>query len=101
RRSTARYQLDTQLEERLMQAGPHPEKRASTVELLDRVLAQLDDGLVEVFVLFDIEGMSGPELARALGIPGGTVASRVRRAREAFRAAAARLELTRAREEGR
>lgn len=101
RRSSARYQLETQLEERLIQAGPHPEKRASTVELLDRVLGQLDDGLVEVFVLFDIEGMSGPELARALGIPPGTVASRVRRAREAFRAAAARMELTRAREEGR
>lgn len=101
RRSTARYQLDPGLEERLVQTGPHPEKSASTLELLDRVLAQLDDGLVEVFVLFDIEGMSGPELARALGIPTGTVASRVRRAREAFRAAAARLELTRAREEGR
>jgi RNA polymerase sigma-70 factor (ECF subfamily) len=101
RRSSARYQLDTGLEERLIQAGPHPEKRASTVELLDLVLAQLDDGLVEVFVLFDIEGMSGPELARALGIPAGTVASRVRRAREAFRAAAARLERTREREEGR
>lgn len=101
RRSSARYQLDTQLEERLSQAGPLPEKQASTLQLLDRVLAQLDDGLVEVFVLFDIEGMSGPELARALGVPTGTVASRVRRAREAFRAAAARLELARAREEGR
>jgi RNA polymerase sigma-70 factor (ECF subfamily) len=101
RRASARYHLDTQLEERLIQTGPLPEKNASTLELLDRVLAQLDDGLVEVFVLFDIEGMSGPELARALGIPEGTVASRVRRAREAFRAAAQRLELTRAREEGR
>jgi RNA polymerase sigma-70 factor, ECF subfamily len=101
RRSNARYCLDTQLEERLMQTAPHPEKRATTLELLDRVLGQLDEGLVEVFVLFDLEGMSGPELARALDIPNGTVASRVRRAREAFRAAVQRLELTRAREEGR
>ncbi|HET8935874.1 MAG TPA: sigma-70 family RNA polymerase sigma factor [Polyangiales bacterium] len=100
-RMTARYCLDTQLEERLIQTAPHPEKSATTLELLDRVLAQLDDGLVEVFVLFDIEGMSGPELAHALGIPTGTVASRVRRAREAFRAAAQRVELTRAREESR
>jgi RNA polymerase sigma-70 factor (ECF subfamily) len=101
RRLTARYCLDTELTDRLIQTAPHPEKSASTLELLDRVLAQLDDGLVEVFVLFDIEGMSGPELARALGIPTGTVASRVRRARAAFRAAALRVELTRAREEGR
>ena len=99
RRANARYRLDTQLEERLAQPAPHPEKSAATLQVLDRVLSQLERELVEVFVLFDIEGFSAPELSRALGIPEGTVASRVRRAREAFRAAVARFEHTRAREE--
>jgi RNA polymerase sigma-70 factor (ECF subfamily) len=99
RRANARYQLDTQLEERLRESTPHPEKSAATLEILDRVLSQLERELVEVFVLFDIEGFSAPELSRALGIPSGTVASRVRRAREAFRAVVLRLEHTRAREE--
>lgn len=99
RRASLRYRLDSQLEERLQQAAPHPEKSAATLELLDRVLSQLDRELVEVFVLFDIEGFSAPELSRALNIPSGTVASRVRRAREAFRAAVQRIEHTRAREE--
>jgi RNA polymerase sigma-70 factor (ECF subfamily) len=99
RQTSARYALDTRLEERLSQAGPLPDKQVATLELLDRVLCRLERELVEVFVLFDIEGFSGPELARALGIPVGTVASRVRRAREGFRAAVQRLEHTRAREE--
>ena len=83
----------------MLQPTPHPEKCAATLELLDRVLSQLERELVEVFVLFDIEGFSAPELSRALGIPSGTVALRVRRAREAFRAAVLRFEHTRAREE--
>ena len=100
RHKSSRYALDAGLEERLVQKGPQPETHAATVELLDRVLGRLERDLVEVFVLFDVEGFSGPELARALGIPPGTVASRVRRAREAFRAAVLRLDHTRAREEG-
>lgn len=50
--------------------------------MLDRLLASLDDELREVLVLFDIEGLSRPEVAEALGIPEGTAASRLRRARE-------------------
>lgn len=41
--------------------------------------------------LFYWEDLSGPELAHVLGIPEGTVRSRVRRAREALDAALARL----------
>lgn len=99
RQSGARFALDAGLGERLSQSGPLPEKQVATVELLDRVLSGLDRELVEVFVLFDIEGFSGPELARALGMPAGTVASRVRRAREAFRAVVERLSHVSAREE--
>lgn len=50
--------------------------------ILDRLLASLDDELREVLVLFDIEGLTRPEVAEALGIPEGTAASRLRRARE-------------------
>lgn len=54
------------------------------VAILDSVLKQLTDELREVFVLQEIEGLSKREAAIALGVPEGTVASRLRRARESF-----------------
>jgi RNA polymerase sigma-70 factor (ECF subfamily) len=99
RRSAARMQLENAIDERV-RAPAGAESQAITLQLLDRVLAQLDASLVEVFVLFDIEGFSTKEIASAIGVPDGTVASRLRRAREAFRAATRRLELTSEREEG-
>jgi RNA polymerase sigma-70 factor (ECF subfamily) len=98
-RSAARLQLDDRLETQLKHSG-HPEAHATTIQLLDRVLSQLDPTLVEVFVLFDVEGFSAPELAEALAIPVGTVASRVRRAREEFRAVTQRLSRVLEREGG-
>jgi RNA polymerase sigma-70 factor, ECF subfamily len=65
--------------------------------MLDRVLDSMPNDLRTVFVLFELEDTSVPEISDLLGIPSGTVASRLRRARVAFHAAAARL---RAREEG-
>jgi RNA polymerase sigma-70 factor (ECF subfamily) len=59
--------------------------------LLDDALLQLDLELREVFVLCDLEEMPMRAVADVLGIPAGTVASRLRRAREAFNRAAARL----------
>lgn len=55
------------------------ERRAR--DLLDRFLSELSDDLRAVFVLFELEGMRAPEVAEALEIPLGTVASRLRRAR--------------------
>jgi RNA polymerase sigma-70 factor (ECF subfamily) len=66
--------------------------RRRAVELIDRVLANLTPDLAEVFVLFELEGLSTAEIAQIVDVPLGTVASRLRRAREAFRAEAARLE---------
>lgn len=60
-------------------------------QMLDRVLDQLTDDLRVSFVLYELEGMSSPEIAELLGIPVGTVASRLRRAREAFEVATAKL----------
>jgi RNA polymerase sigma-70 factor (ECF subfamily) len=99
RRKSARWQLDDQLDERVSRPSS-AESRALTLELLDKILSQLDGQLVEVFVLFDVEGFSAPEIARALGVPVGTVASRLRRAREEFRAIARRFEHVFAREQG-
>jgi RNA polymerase sigma-70 factor (ECF subfamily) len=89
-RRAARLVLDDRLQAQLRQAG-HPEAHASTVQLLDLVLAQLDPSLIEVFALFDVEGFSAREVGETLGIPIGTAASRLRRAREEFRAVTARL----------
>jgi RNA polymerase sigma-70 factor, ECF subfamily len=55
------------------------ERRAR--DLLDRILAELPKELHAVFVLFEIEGLTAPQVAEALEIPVGTVASRLRRAR--------------------
>jgi RNA polymerase sigma-70 factor (ECF subfamily) len=58
------------------------ERRAR--ERLDAILLRMPDDLRVAFVLFEIEGMSKQEVANALGIPEGTAASRLRRAREEF-----------------
>ena len=60
-------------------------------QMLDRVLDELSDDLRVSFVLYELEGLSSPEIAELLGIPVGTVASRLRRAREAFEVAASKL----------
>jgi RNA polymerase sigma-70 factor, ECF subfamily len=52
--------------------------------LLDRVLEVMPDELREVFVLFELEQLTRTEIALVLGLKAGTVASRLRRAREMF-----------------
>jgi RNA polymerase sigma-70 factor (ECF subfamily) len=51
-----------------------------------RCLARLPHAQREVLVLADIDGYTRPELAAMLGLAEGTVASRLRLARAAFRA---------------
>jgi len=65
------------------------ERRAR--ELLDRVLDSMEEKLREVFVLFELEEIEIPVIAEILGIPVGTVGSRLRRAREEFSAIAKRV----------
>jgi len=55
--------------------------------LLERVLDRLPDEQRAVFCLFELEGMTGDEIAEALEIPLGTAYSRLRLARAAFAAA--------------
>ena len=53
--------------------------------LAERLLAALPDEQREVFVLHELEQLSGSEIARLMGTPLGTVRSRLRRARDGFR----------------
>ncbi|HZU82942.1 MAG TPA: sigma-70 family RNA polymerase sigma factor [Polyangiaceae bacterium] len=60
------------------------QKRAR--EILDGLLDRMDLDARTMFVLFEIDGFTVPEIARVLAIPVGTAASRLRRAREQFQA---------------
>jgi RNA polymerase sigma-70 factor (ECF subfamily) len=59
-------------------------ERLQARELLDRVLDAMPQDLRAVFVLFELEELSIDQVARLLAIPRGTVATRLRRAREVF-----------------
>jgi RNA polymerase sigma-70 factor (ECF subfamily) len=65
--------------------------RASSRALLDQVLNEIPMEARTIFVLFELEEMTVPQIATMLEVPIGTVASRLRRGRELFRAAAVRL----------
>jgi len=74
--------------------GPRPDEvadRKRARALLDEVLATMPIDLRVVFVLFELEEMPTQEIATLLDIPTGTVASRLRRAREEFHRLVARM----------
>jgi RNA polymerase sigma-70 factor, ECF subfamily len=69
------------------EVAPGPEDRVSAVEaseLVRRFLAELDDETRMIFVLSDLEGMSGTDISQALGINRNTVYSRLRKTRQRF-----------------
>ena len=61
-------------------------------ELLDRILETMPMDLRAVLVLFEIDEYQQIEIAELLSLPVGTVASRLRRAREEFNARVARFQ---------
>lgn len=68
---------------------PLPEEvldRRRARELLDELLRQMPEELARVLVLTEVEQLTMAAIAELEGIPPGTVASRLRRARAAFRA---------------
>lgn len=65
--------------------------RARALRRLDDVLGAMEFDLRTVFVMYEVEELTMAEIARALDIPPGTVASRLRRARDDFHARAALL----------
>jgi len=96
-RKTVRWALAEDMD-RYLSGARSAGETGEAVQLCDRVLSQVDDSLVEVFVLYELEGLTSPEIAELLQIPLGSVASRLRRAREQFREAAARIRLSLERE---
>ncbi|MDX2086251.1 MAG: sigma-70 family RNA polymerase sigma factor [Kofleriaceae bacterium] len=78
----------------LVDVSPSPAEvvdRQRARAVLDRILDDLDDDLRAVFVLYELEEMTMAEIATTLELAPGTVASRLRRAREQFQACATRL----------
>jgi RNA polymerase sigma-70 factor (ECF subfamily) len=61
------------------------------LELAHRLLDQLPAEQREVFVLHELEQMTGSEIATLMGTSIGTVRSRLRRARDSFRKQLAEL----------
>ena len=66
--------------------------RTDDRRLLDLLLDELPDEQREVVVLVELEGMTLGEVARLLGAPQGTIASRLRRARASLEQAVGRME---------
>ena len=64
---------------------PHDElERRQALAFLDRLLSVPEEGQRQVFVLCEIEELTAPQVASIIGTPVGTVASRLRRARQSF-----------------
>jgi RNA polymerase sigma-70 factor (ECF subfamily) len=61
-------------------------------ELLDGVLSEMHVDLRAVFIAYEFEELTMIEIAEALGLPQGTVASRLRRARAEFQERVRELE---------
>jgi RNA polymerase sigma-70 factor (ECF subfamily) len=83
RREVAAEEAPEQVDSALTPEQLTDQKRAR--QMLDRVLSEMDGDLRTVFVLYEFEELSMAEIADALSIPRGTVASRLRRARSDFR----------------
>jgi RNA polymerase sigma-70 factor (ECF subfamily) len=54
------------------------------LEQLDAILDEMEESLRVAFVLYELEEMTMAAIAEALALPPGTVASRLRRARQRF-----------------
>jgi RNA polymerase sigma-70 factor (ECF subfamily) len=102
--SRARRSRGRRREEPLEAAGerearePNAEQlmeRRQARELLDALLDEMPEDLRVVFVLFELEELSTPQIAELCAIPVGTAASRLRRAREDFEERVARVEARR------
>jgi RNA polymerase sigma-70 factor (ECF subfamily) len=80
--------------ELLSSQDPSPELRlvaARQAKQLERILDTLALEYRVVFVMFEIEGMSTEQIAASIGVPIGTVHSRLHRARKRFALSLKRL----------
>lgn len=88
RRSIARNREDPVEHVAIVDESPNAEEmidRRRAAEMLESILDAMSEEMRVVFVLFEIEQLTTSEIAALVEIPEGTVASRLRRAREDFR----------------
>lgn len=81
--------------EKLVDAGKRPDAHYETARkrrMVQTALEEIELDRRAVFVLHDIDGCTGEEIARTLEVPLGTVYSRLRLAREDFSAKMRRLQ---------
>jgi len=76
-------------------------ERKEGVRILDAVLAKMPAERRATFVLFEIEGLTGEEIAQLQGVPANTVWTRLHRARKEFFELAARMQRVQEVEEAR
>lgn len=88
RRAKARLQLVSDTDERIAEtiAFDPPTPQGLTEEEVLRALRSLPRQFEEVVLLSDIEDMTYKEIAKTLGVPLGTVMSRLHRGRKMMRA---------------
>jgi RNA polymerase sigma-70 factor (ECF subfamily) len=88
RRAKARLELVSDTDERIAEtiAFDPPTQQGLTEEEVLRALRSLPPQFEEVVLLSDIEDMTYKEIAKTLGVPLGTVMSRLHRGRKMMRA---------------
>ena len=94
RRNDRRGETDFDSVAELVDPTPAPDaslENERAHRLLDALVRALPIELGVAFVLYEIEGLTAKEIAALLGLPMGTVASRIRKAREVFDAAVSRV----------
>lgn len=90
RRSVADTDLVVERVDEGVDAGEQLERRQAAV-LLERILDEMPLEQRAVFAAFELDGMSGDDIAELLQVPLGTVYSRLRLARDVFRRGVDRL----------
>lgn len=74
---------------------PGPERQAELAEArqqLELILDTMDLDQRAVFILYELEELTAPEIAAMLSVPLGTVSTRLRAARQKFEAATRRFQ---------
>jgi RNA polymerase sigma factor (sigma-70 family) len=85
RTASRRHAMEKQVEQMPEREVVEPESRAELRGLLDRELSRLPEVYRTPVVLCDLGGKPRQEVARQLGVPEGTVSSRLARGRELLR----------------
>lgn len=95
RRARIRGERDAMPAEQLANDGASAEElthRLQARRMLDDVLESMPEAVRVAFILFELEGLTAREIAQLVGVPAGTVASRLRRGRELFERGVQNLE---------